>query len=78
MTPTVIMKFGGSCLVDKSAFKTIVDILNIYEDYKKVIVASAFNGITDLLLNTAHSINDSRILDGNIAILEKKHYRTNL
>jgi len=73
LTPIVIMKFGGSCLVDKSAFLKILDIIKIYKNDKKIIVASAFNGITDLLLNTAHNINNSRVLDDNIAILEKKH-----
>ena len=71
MTPTVIMKFGGSCLVDKNAFTKILEILIIYKNVKKIIVASAFNGITDLLLNTAHSINNSKVLDENMAILEK-------
>ncbi|GAH91365.1 unnamed protein product, partial [marine sediment metagenome] len=49
----VIMKFGGSCLIDKNAFTKILEILEIYKDDKKIIVASAFNGITDILLNTA-------------------------
>ena len=34
MTPTVIMKFGGSCLVDRSAFKKILKILEIYKGEK--------------------------------------------
>lgn len=74
LTPTVIMKFGGSCLVNKNAFNKILEILNIYKNVKKIIVSSAFNGITDLLLNTAHNINDSKVLDNNMAILEKKHF----
>ena len=74
MTPTVIMKIGGSCLIDKSAFFKILEILNIYKNVKKIIVSSAFNGITDLLLNTAHSVNNPRVLDDNMAILEKKHF----
>jgi len=73
---TVIMKFGGSCLIDKSAFKKILEIIQIYKNDKKIIIASAFNGITDLLLNTARSVNNSRVLDDNIAILEKKHLNT--
>ncbi|NVM18553.1 MAG: aspartate kinase [Candidatus Lokiarchaeota archaeon] len=73
---TVIMKFGGSCLIDKSAFNKILDILNIYKNAKKIIVASAFNGITDLLLNTAHNVNNSKVLDDNMAILENKHFST--
>ena len=74
MTPTVIMKFGGSCLVDRSAFKKILKILKIYKNEKKIVVASAFSGITELLLNTAQNVNNSRIIDDNIAILEKKHF----
>jgi len=73
---TVIMKFGGSCLTDKNAFKKILEILNIYRNDKKIIVASAFKGITDLLLNTALNVNNSKILDDNIAILESKHIKT--
>ncbi len=73
---TVIMKFGGSCLIDKNAFKKILEILDIYKNDKKIIVASAFNGITDLLLNTALNATDSKILDDNIAILESKHINT--
>ena len=72
----VIMKFGGSCLIDKNAFKKILEILEIYKDDKKIIVASALNGITDLLLNTAQNVNNSKILDDNIAILENKHINT--
>ena len=69
----VIMKFGGSCLVDNEAFQKIYDITQIYNKERKVYVASAFNGITDLLLNTAQNVNDEKIVDKNIAIIEKKH-----
>jgi aspartate kinase len=68
------MKFGGSCLIDKNAFNKILEILEIYRDFKKIIIASAFNGITDLLLNTAENVNNSRVLDNNMAILENKHF----
>jgi aspartokinase/homoserine dehydrogenase 1 len=68
------MKFGGSCLVDRSAFKKILKILKIYKDEKKIVVVSAFSGITELLLSTAQNVNNSRIIDDNIAILEKKHF----
>ncbi|MHA1458156.1 MAG: aspartate kinase [Promethearchaeota archaeon] len=76
MTPIVIMKFGGSCLTDKNAFVKILKILEIYKDDKKIIVASAFNGITDLLLNTALNVSETEVLDDNIAILESKHINT--
>ena len=74
MTPIVVMKFGGSCLVDRNAFKKILKILKIYKDEKKIVVASAFRGITELLLSTAQNVNNSRIIEDNIAILEKKHF----
>jgi len=74
LSPTVIMKFGGSCLVDRSAFKKILKILKIYKDEKKIVVASAFSGITELLLSTAQNVNNSRIIEDNVAILEKKHF----
>ncbi|MFX0011283.1 MAG: hypothetical protein ACFE9R_13285, partial [Candidatus Hermodarchaeota archaeon] len=68
------MKFGGSCLVNNTAFEKIIEILEIYKDYRKILVASAFNGITDLLLATAMNVSDSAILDKNMAILEKRHF----
>ncbi|MFX1276532.1 MAG: aspartate kinase [Promethearchaeota archaeon] len=73
--PIVIMKFGGSCLVNDKAFNKIYEISILYKDSKKLYVASAFNGITDLLLNTAHLIkeNGRSDIDKNIAILEKRH-----
>lgn len=74
MTPTTIMKFGGSCLVDRSAFKRILKILKIYKNEKKIVVASAFSGITELLLSTAQNVNNSRIIEDNVAILEKRHF----
>jgi aspartate kinase len=74
LTPIVIMKFGGSCLIDKNAFKRILEIIKIYKNEKKIIVTSAFNGITDLLLNTARNVNNPKVLDDNMTILENKHF----
>ena len=71
--PIVIMKFGGSCLVNSEAFSKILDITNLYKNDTKVYVASAFNGITDLLLNTANKLDDAAYVDKNMAIIEKKH-----
>jgi aspartate kinase len=67
------MKFGGSCLVNSDAFNKIYEITNIYNDCKRVYVASAFSGITDLLIKTAQNINNNIELDANIALIEKKH-----
>ncbi len=72
--PIVVMKFGGSCLLDKTAFDKILRIINIYKDVKKIFVASAFNGITDLLLKTALNLEDLKATDQNIALIEKRHF----
>jgi aspartate kinase len=74
LSPIIIMKFGGSCLVNNTAFEKIIKILEIYKDYRKILVVSAFNGITDLLLATAMNVHDNAILDKNMAILEKRHF----
>ncbi len=67
------MKFGGSCLVDSKAFGKILNITQIYKNEKKIYVASALNGITDLLLKTAQNVNNREIVDNNINVLEKRH-----
>ncbi|MFX1386338.1 MAG: aspartate kinase, partial [Promethearchaeota archaeon] len=69
----IVMKFGGSCLIDKKTFKKILKITNIYSEVKKVYVASALNGITNLLLRTANYLEDDKETDKNIALIEKKH-----
>ncbi|MCK4285946.1 MAG: hypothetical protein KAX18_07075, partial [Candidatus Lokiarchaeota archaeon] len=71
--PIIVMKFGGSCLSDKTAFKKILTITNIYKDVKKIFVVSALKGITDLLLKTAQGLEDIKITDKNISIIEKRH-----
>jgi aspartate kinase len=69
----VIMKFGGSCLVDDKAFNKILEITQLYSNVKKIYVVSALNGITDLLLHTAQNLHNPRETDRNIAIIEKRH-----
>jgi aspartate kinase len=71
--PIIVMKFGGSCLTDKTAFKKILRITNIYKDVKKIFVVSALKGITDLLLKTAQGLEDVKVTDQNISLIEKKH-----
>jgi len=52
MENLVVMKFGGSCLQNEESFKQIKKIINKYITHSKlVIVASAFKGITDKLIN---------------------------
>ena len=69
----VVMKFGGSCLTDKDAFKKILKITDIYKNVKKVYVASAFKGITDLLLKTAQNLESDKDTDRYLALIEKIH-----
>jgi aspartate kinase len=71
--PIVVMKFGGSCLKDRDAFNKILNITDIYSDVRKVYVASALNGITDLLLKTAKSLENEGETDENIALIKKLH-----
>ncbi|MFX1353153.1 MAG: aspartate kinase [Promethearchaeota archaeon] len=70
----VIMKFGGSCLKNKIAFNKIFKISEIYDNVRRVYVASAFSGITDLLLKMAQNVSNETELDKSMAILEKKHF----
>jgi aspartate kinase len=70
----VIMKFGGSCLKDENAFRKILKIIEIYREESKIFIASALNGITDLLLSTAQNVNDPKIMDKNMALIEKRHF----
>lgn len=70
----IIMKFGGSCLIDKNAFKKILEVTKIYENVKKVYVVSALRGATDLLLKMTQDIDSEKELDKTMAIFEKKHF----
>ncbi len=69
----VIMKIGGSCLIDRHSFKNILKIIGIYNKSKKIFVASAFSGVTDLLQKTAENLEDPIEVDKNVALIEKKH-----
>ena len=59
------MKFGGSCLQNAESFNKIYEITKIYENEKKFYIASALNGITDLLLSTAKNIANQKEIDKN-------------
>ena len=67
------MKFGGSCLVDNTAFNKILKITELYNNTKKVFIASAFNGITDLLLKTAQNLHNQQEDNKTVPIIEKRH-----
>jgi aspartate kinase len=67
------MKFGGSCLINNQAFKKIIKITKLYQNEQKIYVASALNGITDLLLKMAKSAESEKEIDNDMALLEKRH-----
>ena len=71
----VIMKFGGSCLQDAEAFNKIYEITKIYENEKKIYVASAFSGITDLLLKTAYNAGTGVIEEARGQNITAKLYK---
>ena len=72
----VIMKFGGSCLVDNHAFNRILEITKLYKNEKKVYVTSALKGITALLLETALNLESLKKVDNTITLIEKRHIDT--
>jgi aspartate kinase len=75
MKPIVVMKFGGSCFVDSAAFEKIKDITNLYENERKIYVASALKGITNLLVEVtkkADAHDPQGVLD-TIKKIEKQH-----
>jgi len=71
----LVMKFGGSCLVDKSAFDKILSITESNLKVKKVYVASAFNEITNLLLNTSLKLDSQEIVEKNIGDIRDRHIK---
>ncbi|MFH1940621.1 MAG: aspartate kinase [bacterium] len=46
----IVMKFGGSSLRDAESLLRVAEIIRSEEEKKKIIVASAVNGVTDHLL----------------------------
>jgi aspartokinase/homoserine dehydrogenase 1 len=47
----LIMKFGGSCLLNKDSFRQIISIIGIYKPSSQIIITtSALKGVTDKLL----------------------------
>ncbi|NHI94518.1 MAG: aspartate kinase [Candidatus Lokiarchaeota archaeon] len=70
----IVMKFGGSCLRNAEAFDKILEITNLYKKNNKLVfVASALNGITDLLLKLAQKANDHEAHENIIGEIRKIH-----
>ncbi|MFW9930822.1 MAG: aspartate kinase [Candidatus Thorarchaeota archaeon] len=70
----IIMKFGGSCLVNTEAFNKIIEITKLYPGDQKIYVASAFNGVTELLLKMAKNAEKGVDIDRDMTLLEKRHF----
>ena len=68
--PVVVMKFGGSCLLNSSSFQKISEISLLYNTSQKIYIASALNGVTNKLIQlTAYSESKSR--SSALTILEE-------
>ena len=48
-----IMKVGGSCLTKAESLEHLLEIIELYKSQTIIFVASAFSGVTDMLLDTA-------------------------
>jgi len=71
-----IIKFGGSCLKNSNDFKRISDILSKDNDKKKIIVLSAFYGVTDILIKGIDKKNlNENSIKTIIEKLKRKHFK---
>lgn len=59
--PILIMKFGGSCLKSPKDFERVLLILKNYSDCRLILVVSALNSITDLLIKVTELASQKRI-----------------
>lgn len=51
--PIVIHKVGGSCLQSAESLEQLMNILEAYKENRNIFVASAFQGVTDKLIEIA-------------------------
>ena len=74
-SPIIVMKFGGSCLLDSQAFRKISEISLLYSTNQKFFVASAFNGVTEKLVQiTKHAkLEDQNAVQGIVIDLKESH-----
>ena len=76
--PAVVMKFGGSSVVDAAAIDRVVSIVESERrrGNTPVVVVSALGGVTDALLGLAKSArggNATEVRDGVAALLGRHH-----
>ncbi|WP_371806299.1 aspartate kinase [Candidatus Lokiarchaeum ossiferum] len=73
-----VMKFGGSCFKNAEAFQQIVKITNLYDQEKKIYVASALHGVTDQLIQVTEyaSSKNTRKLEEILESIKQRHLST--
>ncbi len=68
-----VIKFGGSCLKDRSSLLQAVSIIK-NENERVALVVSALSGVTDLLLDAYHlALGQEKNFRGIINSIEKRH-----
>jgi len=68
-----VMKFGGGCLKNAETLERVVDII-VRERRKPAVVVSAFQGVTDQLIESAEAArNEERTIADRIARLWDRH-----
>ncbi|NHI93338.1 MAG: aspartate kinase [Candidatus Lokiarchaeota archaeon] len=74
MEKIIIMKFGGSCLKSPESFNKITKIIRKYREKNKIIIVlSALNSITDLLIECANKANSHEKYDEPLNLIRKIH-----
>ncbi len=69
-----VLKFGGGVLKDEDAFERIAGILGSNKDRENVAVVSAYQGITDALIDAAEkSVSDAGFVPEFLQKLRKRH-----
>src|SRR5215475_1626278 len=75
--PAVVMKFGGSSVVDATAIRRVIRIVTAERErgFVPVVVVSAFGGVTDRLLGLADAARRGQAaeVDEGIGQLRQRH-----
>lgn len=69
-----VLKFGGDCLKDSAHISKVVDIILSQKNFP-IVVVSAINGITDLLIEGISKAKEKEVnVSATISVLTEKHY----
>ncbi len=70
----VVMKFGGSSLRDVESVKRTADIIKRNRFSRRIVVLSAFYGVTDMLVGSINkALEDEKLVKLNIEEIESFH-----